>query len=99
MADLYYIGATDPNDLQNDLSLLVSAQTPEQAFELWQGHFFEGATDCSFEDAFIPGEPVGYPRDTTAGCWRVKHDLFHIGVLEWGDPNQLLYLGHRKEKT
>ncbi len=97
MADLYFIGATDPGDVTNDLSLLVSAVTPEQAFQLWQTYYW-GAEECPFEDGFISGEPVAVSRESTAGCWRVKHDLFHVGVLPWDDKNQLHYLGHRKEK-
>lgn len=58
MADLklYYIAATDPDDVTNDASLHVVASSPEGALAFWKDYYAD-VLNFYFREPITPGTP------------------------------------------
>jgi hypothetical protein len=80
MANLYAITGTDPEDFQNDRSLMVSASDPQRAADFWRQYYWEDPADNPFQDTVTTVEPEG---GEFMRIYRIKHDPFHEGALAW----------------
>lgn len=103
MPNLYAITGTNPDNFEADFSLMVSASSPQRAVDLWVDyHWPEDKTLPAGESPFCPFEPQMVidqpPGADYMKIFRVKHDLFHEGVLRWHDDNECQIQGYILER-
>ena len=90
----YLITATDPDDLENDYTLMVRAPDPMKAVRIWQQYYNFG-WDEDTEIGLFRGGPISpdtpkialHPRYTDmARIWHLPNNLSALpeGLVRWG---------------
>lgn len=81
MASLFMFTGTDPETYENDRSLLVVADTPEEAVDTWLHHYWqEDAAEYAVFDTTVLEEA---PDGEYMTIWSVTIDLNTKGAIDY----------------
>jgi len=80
MAKLYFIAATDPDDVTRNLDMFVVANDPAQAHQLWQADDF--AEGC-FAGPVVPDAPPLGQGDAMQIFDVSNVDPTKVGIVGW----------------